>query len=201
MYTASNYPTLFNADHTSSNTVKNRSRAKGPEPEGVTTAVIGNKTFAFISLERVGGVMVYDVTDPTAVKFADYKNSRSTSAYGGDNGPEGITYIAANNSGTGKAYILVANEVSGTITVFEVTDPSLSNNDITSAPKTFAIFPNPSETGIVYFNRVADYDLFDISGKLIQSEKEALTINTAALKTGIYFVKTGEGIVKKLIVK
>jgi hypothetical protein len=53
----------------------------------------------------------------------------------------------------------------------------------------------------VYFNRVADYDLFDISGKLIQSEKEALTINTAALKTGIYFVKTGEGIVKKLIVK
>lgn len=201
MYTASNYPTIFNADHTSSNATKNRSRAKGPEPEGVTTAVIGSKTFAFISLERVGGVMVYDVTDPTAVKFADYKNSRSTSAYAGDNGPEGITYIAADKSATGKAYILVANEISGTITIFEVTDPSLSNNEITSAPKTFNIFPNPSETGIVYFNRVADYDLFDISGKLIQSEKEALTINTASLKTGIYFVKTGEGIVKKLIVK
>ena len=201
MYTASNYPTLFNADHTSSNATKNRSRAKGPEPEGVTTAIIGGKTFAFISLERVGGVMVYDVTDPTAVKFVDYKNSRSTSAYAGDNGPEGITYIAADKSATGKPYILVANEISGTITVFEINDSNLSNNEVTSTPKTFAIFPNPSESGIVYFNRVADYDLYDMSGKLIQTKKEALTIDTASLKTGIYFVKTSEGMVQKLVVK
>ncbi len=201
MYTATNYPTLFNADHTSSNTPKNRSRSKGPEPEGVTIATIANKTFAFISLERVGGVMVYDVTDPNAVQFVDYKNSRSTSAYSGDNGPEGITYIASDKSATGKGYILVANEISGTITIFEINDSNLSNNEIASTPKTFAIFPNPSESGIVYFNRVADYDLYDFSGKLIHTKKEALTIDTSLLKTGIYFVKTSEGIIKKLVVK
>jgi hypothetical protein len=201
MYTASNYPTLFNTDHTSSNTIKNRSRAKGPEPEGVTTAVIGNKTFAFISLERVGGVMVYDVTDPNIVQFVDYKNSRSTSAYAGDNGPEGITYIAPEKSATGKGYILVANEVSGTITIFEVNMSNLGINEVTNTPKTFTLFPNPSGNGIVYFNRVADYELYDYTGKLIQSEKEALTINTASLKTGIYLVKTSEGMVQKLIVK
>jgi hypothetical protein len=201
MYTASNYPTIFNTDHTSSNTIKNRSRSKGPEPEGVTIATIANKTFAFISLERVGGVMVYDVTDPNAVQFVDYKNSRSTSAYSGDNGPEGITYIAADKSATGKGYILVANEISGTITIFEINDSNLSNNEIASTPKTFAIFPNPSESGIVYFNRVADYDLYDFSGKLIHTKKEALTIDTSLLKTGIYFVKTSEGIIKKLVVK
>lgn len=199
-YTAANLPTLFNADH-SDNISKGRSRAKGPEPEGVAVAQIGTQTFAFISLERVGGVMVYNITNPNSVTFVDYKNSRSTSAYGGDNGPEGITYIKPENSPNGKAYILVANEISGTITIFEVDTNALTNPSFDSEIKTFTIFPNPSENGIVYFNRVADYELFDISGKKISSEKEAYTINTSQLSKGIYLVKTGEGIVKKLIVK
>lgn len=200
-YTAANLPTLFNADHTSSNTTKSRSRAKGPEPEGVAVAQIGTQTFAFISLERVGGVMVYNITNPNNVTFVDYKNSRSTSAYGGDNGPEGITYIKPENSPNGKAYTLVANEISGTITIFEVDTKTLNNSSFNSETKTFTIFPNPSENGIVYFNRIADYELFDISGKKIFAEKEAYTINTSKLSKGIYLVKTSEGIVKKLIVK
>ena len=199
-YTAANLPTLFNADH-SDNISKGRSRAKGPEPEGVAIAQIGTQTFAFISLERVGGVMVYNITNPNNVTFVDYKNSRSTSAYGGDNGPEGITYIKPENSPNGNAYVLVANEISGTITIFEVDTNTLNNSSFDSEIKTFTIFPNPSENGIVYFNRVADYELFDISGKKISSEKEAYTINTSQLSKGIYLVKTSEGIVKKLIVK
>ncbi len=199
-YTAANLPTLFNADH-SDNISKGRSRAKGPEPEGVAVAQIGTQTFAFISLERVGGVMVYNITNPNNVTFVDYKNSRSTSAYGGDNGPEGITYIKPENSPNGNAYVLVANEISGTITIFEVDTNTLNNSSFNSEIKTFTIFPNPSENGIVYFNRVADYELFDISGKKISSEKEAYTINTSQLSKGIYLVKTSEGIVKKLIVK
>lgn len=199
-YTAANLPTIFNADH-ENNTIKGRSRAKGPEPEGVTIAQIGNETFAFISLERVGGVMVYNITNPNNVTFVDYKNSRSTSAYAGDHGPEGITYIAASNSPTGIGYILVANEVSGTITIFEIDTNSLSNTNFDDDAKTFAIFPNPSQNGIVYFNRVADYELFDISGKKLSAQKQALTIDTSTLSTGIYLVKTSEGITKKLIVK
>jgi hypothetical protein len=199
-YTAANLPTLFNADH-SDNISKGRSRAKGPEPEGVAIAQIGTQTFAFISLERVGGVMVYNITNPNNVTFVDYKNSRSTSAWAGDNGPEGITYIKPEDSPNGKAYILVANEISGTITTFEVDTNALTNPSFDSDTKTFTIFPNPSENGIVYFNRVADYELFDISGKKISAEKEAYTINTSQLSKGIYLVKTSEGIVKKLIVK
>ena len=199
-YTAANLPTIFNADH-ENNTIKGRSRAKGPEPEGVTVAQIGTETFAFISLERIGGVMVYNITNPNNVTFVDYKNSRSTSAYAGDHGPEGITYIAASNSPTGIGYILVANEVSGTITIFEIDTNSLSNTNFDDDAKTFAIFPNPSQNGIVYFNRVADYELFDISGKKLSAQKQALTIDTSTLSTGIYLVKTSEGITKKLIVK
>lgn len=200
-YTAANLPTLYNADH-EDNVAKGRSRAKGPEPEGVTVTQIGTETFAFISLERVGGVMVYNITNPNNVTFVDYKNSRSTSAYAGDHGPEGITYIKPENSPNGTGYVLVANEISGTITIFEVDANLLSapNFNSNSNSKTFAIFPNPSQNGIVYFNRAADYELFDISGKKISGEKEALTINTSNLSKGIYLVKTSEGIVQKLIV-
>ncbi|MCV9931772.1 choice-of-anchor I family protein [Flavobacterium sp. LS1R47] len=201
MYTAANLPLLFNADH-ENNTAKTRSRAKGPEPEGITTAKIGSETFAFISLERVGGVMVYNVTDPNNAKFVEYKNSRSTSAYAGDHGPEGITYIAPENSPTGKGYILVANEISGTITIFEVNAKSLSAPDFVSDnTPTFVLFPNPSQKGIVYFNRTADVQVFDINGKNVLTTKNAQTINTTQFSTGIYFVKTSEGIVKKMIVK
>lgn len=201
MYTAANLPTLFNADH-EDNVAKGRSRAKGTEPEGVTIAKIGTETFAFISLERVGGVMVYNITDPNNTTFVDYKNSRSTSAYAGDHGPEGITFVTAENSPTGTPYILVANEISGTITIFEIDTNDLSTPDFDNNPATFVLFPNPSnDNGIVYFNRTADVEVYDISGKLILSQKEAQTINTKEMSSGIYLVKTGEGITKKLIVK
>jgi hypothetical protein len=63
------------------------------------------------------------------------------------------------------------------------------------------IFPNPSSNSeLVYFNRMANIELYDVTGKLILSEKEALTINTSKLVSGIYFVKTSEGITKKLVV-
>lgn len=202
MYTAltPSISPLFNADH-EDNVAKGRSRAKGPEPEGVTLAEIAGKTFAFISLERVGGVMVYDVTNPNDVKFVDYKNSRSVSAYAGDHGPEGITYIKAANSPTNKDYIVVANEISGTLTLFEINTENLSVPGFENEPKTFVLFPNPAVDGIVYFNRIADIEVFDYTGKSIHKAKQALTIDTSSFASGIYLVKTSEGITKKLVVK
>ena len=191
------FSSIFNADH-SSNTIKNRSRSKGPEPEGLTLANLNGQTYAFITLERTGGVMVYDVTNPTDVKFVDYKTSRNTSSYGGDNGPEGITFITSENSPTGKNYIAVANETSGTIALFEVNTTKLSSDKFTTN-KTFTIFPNPSNNNIVYFNRMVSYELFDLSGKLIKSEEKALEILTSNLKKGFYIVKTKEGLTQKLI--
>ncbi|RZJ64174.1 MAG: T9SS type A sorting domain-containing protein, partial [Flavobacterium sp.] len=140
-------------------------------------------------------------TDPNNVTFTDYKNSRSVSAYAGDHGPEGITFISAADSPDNKNYVIVANEISGTLSIFEINTTNLSNEDFTAAPKTFAVFPNPSVNGIAYLNRVADVEVYDYSGKLIQSAKQALTIDTSKMATGIYIVKTSEGIVKKLIVK
>lgn len=113
------YGGLFNADNENNN-FKSRSRAKGPEPEGLVLADIWGRTFAFIGLERTGGVMVYDVTNPTSPVYQDYINTRSLNTVGGDLAPEGLIYLPANSSPDGKPYILVANEISGTIGVFEI---------------------------------------------------------------------------------
>ncbi|MCX8523612.1 choice-of-anchor I family protein [Chryseobacterium formosus] len=201
-HTAAYHPLIFNADN-EANGAKSRSRAKGPEPEGVTLGTIGTQTFAFITLERTGGVMVYNVTDPNNATFVDYKHSRSTSAFGGDNGPEGITYIPAANMNNGKAYIIVANEISGTLSMYEVmTSPTLATGEVKTEKATFNIFPNPVNKGnTLYFNRAQGYELYDMSGKLLGKEKNALTIDTSKLSTGVYLIKTSEGEVKRVIIK
>ena len=121
---------LFNASN-SNNNFKNRSDNKGPEPEGVTTAEINGETYAFITLERVGGVMTYNVSNPNAPVFVDYSNSRTTDGEdeGGDLGPEGVLYIAPEDSPTGFGMLLLANEVSATVSIYAVnSDVLLSSN-------------------------------------------------------------------------
>ncbi|MGG5208518.1 choice-of-anchor I family protein [Chryseobacterium sp. MIQD13] len=201
-YIAANHPLIFNADN-EGNGAKNRSRAKGPEPEGVALATINGQTYAFITLERTGGVMVYNITDPNNPTFTDYKHSRSTSAYSGDNGPEGITYIAPGNTTTGKGYIIIANEISGTLSMYEVASPAtLGTGEVKTEKATFNVFPNPVTKGnTLYFNRAQDYELYDMSGKILGKEKKALTIDTYKLSTGVYLIKTSEGDIKRVIVK
>ncbi len=110
---------LFNANNGNSVVRKDRSDAKGPEPEGVTTAEINGRHYAFICLERIGGVMVYDVTNPAAPSFVQYVNNR-TPANVGDRGAEGIIYVRPLDSPIDTALILVGNETSSTISIFKV---------------------------------------------------------------------------------
>ena len=107
----------FNASH-DNNTLDSRSPSKGPEPEGVVIGKFGDKTFAFIGLERVGGVMVYNVSNPTAPVYVTYLNTRTGTT--GDRGPEGLTFISAAQSPNGKPLLIVGNEVSGTTAIFQV---------------------------------------------------------------------------------
>lgn len=116
--TAALHPTLtFNASN-DNNSFDDRSPAKGPEPESVITAKFGTKTFAFIGLERVGGVMVYDVSNPASPVYVTYLNTRTGAT--GDRGPEGLLFIKATDSPNGKPLLVVANETSGTTAVFQL---------------------------------------------------------------------------------
>lgn len=107
----------FNASH-DNNTLDGRSANKGPEPEGVVVANFGSKVFAFVGLERIGGVMVYDVSVPAAPVFVSYLNTRSGTT--GDRGPEGLSLIPADKSPNGKPLLIVGNEVSGTTAIYQL---------------------------------------------------------------------------------
>ncbi len=107
----------FNASH-DNNELDGRSASKGPEPEGVVLGRFGSKTYAFIGLERVSGVMVYDITRPTAPSFVSYLNTRN--GVTGDRGAEGLELIPAAQSPNGKPLLIVGNEVSGTTAVLQI---------------------------------------------------------------------------------
>lgn len=67
--TAALLPDLFNSQGNIA-TFDTRSDNKGPEPEGVAIGRVSGKNYAFIGLERIGGVMVYDISKPSSPKFA-----------------------------------------------------------------------------------------------------------------------------------
>ena len=127
-YFEKNLPDYFNVSSTN-NTKDDRSDNKGPEPEGVFVSEINGKLYAFIGLERMGGVMVYDVTDPEKPVFVNYSTSRDfkgnpTAVTGGDLAPEGIFIIPAADSPTKQPLLVLANETSGTIAIYQVTAPA-----------------------------------------------------------------------------
>lgn len=117
----------FNVSNTG-NARDSRSPAKGPEPEGLALGKAFGRTYAFVGLERVGGVAVYDISNPKRPKFEYYVNRRDFSVNAnatnfvaaGDLGPEGLLFIKADDSPNGKPLLVVANEISGTTTIYQV---------------------------------------------------------------------------------
>lgn len=114
-------PATFNSNG-DPGTFDTRSDNKGPEPEGLTEAVLNGQTYAFIGLERTGGLMVYNVSDPANPTFADYLPPAA-----GDVSPEGVLFIPAPDSPTGNPLLVLAYEVSHTIAIYEISfDADLS---------------------------------------------------------------------------
>jgi YVTN family beta-propeller protein len=118
-------PDFFNAGN-DTNELEDRSDNGGPEPEGLALGEIGDRTYAFAGAEAEGGIFVYDITDPTAGSLVTYLENRDWTAEpdsgaAGDLGPEGLVFVPAAESPTGSDLLLVANEVSGTLTVWELT--------------------------------------------------------------------------------
>ncbi|MBO2944550.1 lamin tail domain-containing protein [Paenibacillus sp. F411] len=118
--TAERYPHQFNVSNDNL-TLDHRSSKKGPEPEDIKVLEVEGKVYAFIGLERIGGIMVYDITNPAEAKFFDYMNTRDYSAkIKGDVAPEGLAVIKAADSPTGYPLLLAAHEVSGTVAVYQL---------------------------------------------------------------------------------
>ena len=75
--------------------------------------------------------MVYDITNPDKTEFVNYINSREFDAdIRSDVSPEGLCFIPAAQSKTGKPLLLAACEVSGTLAVYELTGEQEKTPDI-----------------------------------------------------------------------
>ncbi|WP_232849825.1 choice-of-anchor I family protein [Bowmanella yangjiangensis] len=135
----------FNSAHTE-NKGDNRSDDKGGEPEAIDVGEIEGRTYAFIGQERSGDLFVYDVTNPFQAAFVAHYNNRnfdvdfeldddldnpcdegegmdcSEVPNAGDLGPESIKFISAEHSPNGNPLLLIGNEVSGSVTVYQVTE-------------------------------------------------------------------------------
>ncbi|MCB1161301.1 MAG: T9SS type A sorting domain-containing protein [Candidatus Latescibacteria bacterium] len=123
--TATLQPADFNSDNTENDSFDSRSDDKGPEPEGVAIGEIRGRSYAFIGLERMGGVFVYDITRPAEAEFVSYVTTRIFSGdpeadTAGDLGPEGLRFIPAWQSPTHEPLLVCANEVSGSVNVYAI---------------------------------------------------------------------------------
>lgn len=113
----------FNSTNDENDSFDSRSDAKGPEPEGVAVGTVNDRTYAFIGLERVGGIIIYDITSPFAPQFIQYINNRDFTVAdvevdqaSVDLGPEGIAVFEQN----GQSFVAVGNEVSGSTTIYPI---------------------------------------------------------------------------------
>ncbi|MEY2883824.1 MAG: hypothetical protein RL490_1548, partial [Pseudomonadota bacterium] len=123
---AANNPAIFNSNQSvAANSQDTRSDDKGPEPEGVSIGTVNGRTYAFVGLERVGGYMVYDVTDPANATFVTYKPQT-----GADLGPETSAFVSAANSPTGQALLLSGQEISNTVTLYSIQTQSEGDDTI-----------------------------------------------------------------------
>ena len=147
-------PTYFGADWNTSTGTPNakdtRSDNKGPEPEGLAVAKVFGRTVAFVGLERIGGVMSFDISTPSAPQYLSYTNSSIFTGVGGANfatsgapagdvSPEGVLFVKASDSPTGDPLVIVAHELSGTTAIYKVvgstTTPSRPTDVVASVSK------------------------------------------------------------------
>lgn len=113
---AGGLPRVFNVSN-SNNTFDNRSDDKGPEPEDVAVGKINGRTYAFVALERAGGLMVLDISNPANGRVVRWVTTRDYGAPPAttDSGPEIVKFVTGKTSPTGKPLVVFSNEVSGSI--------------------------------------------------------------------------------------
>ena len=111
---ASRSPEVFNANGGQAE-FDDRSDDKGPEPEALALGEMDGRTYAFIGMERNNAIFAYDITLPSDPHMVGYMMPSTA-----HNSPEGLEFIAAKDSPTGKPLLAIAYEMTGTVALYEV---------------------------------------------------------------------------------
>lgn len=195
-YIATHFPSFFNCNDGLANKKDSRSDDKGPEPEAlaVLQLSVGSEYLA-VGLERQGGVMFYDVTNPNAISLDLFVHSFDTvSGTMLDIAPEGIVFADHAN---GQKIMLVSNEVSGTVAAYSVRSIIVGNTQNLPTEQFFQLAPNPVKdqlhmTFTTVPNDVLHYEVYNNLGQVVQvgTCDEATTIlSTIDWQAGVYWVR------------
>ncbi|MAW57721.1 MAG: alkaline phosphatase [Oceanospirillales bacterium TMED33] len=107
-------PDVFNANGGAAEK-DDRSDDKGPEPEALALGTIGERTYAFIGMERNNAIFAYDITLPSDPHLVGYMMPSAN-----HNSPEGLEFISAKDSPTGKPLLAIAFEMTGTVALYQI---------------------------------------------------------------------------------
>ncbi|MEO9964986.1 MAG: choice-of-anchor I family protein [Reichenbachiella sp.] len=220
--TAAQIPNDFNSTNDENFSFKDRSDDKGPEPEAVEVAKYKGRTYAFIGLERVGGIMIYDISNPYHPSFIEYINNRNFNVPANtraaeDLGPEDLVFVKKRNSPVNSPLLISANEVSGTITIFKVkrdyssayqsdartleVEEETPEEELTLATEQLQVYPNPVESGLLSLNQPVDAVIFNIHGRKVMTVQAVRKVDVSSLKKGLYVLRTNTLGAVKFIIK
>jgi DNA-binding beta-propeller fold protein YncE len=181
-----------------------RSLKKGAEPEALALANIGNKHFAYIGLEKQGGIFVYDITNPSNAYQVQYFNDIDYSKApekAGDLEPEGmVTFQQA-----GKHLLAVANEMSSSVSLYQLANSGhlnkLSSITLGSFDKGAAeiIAYSPEEQALYVTNgEKKRIDILDVNRSMelsikghIDFSQYADDLQSVSVKNGVVAIAVG----------
>ncbi|MDD4990668.1 MAG: family 78 glycoside hydrolase catalytic domain [Paludibacter sp.] len=104
---------------------------------------------------------------------------------------EGVTFVKKEN---GKA---VYELKSGTYSFGLNVPTSTGIKQVPAKKKGFKIFPNPVHSKLTIAAEPTDYEISDLTSKMIQSGK-ATVVNVSGLLAGVYFIRVGDDVSKFL---
>ena len=154
-----------------------------------------------MALERIGGVAVFNLSDPAQPQLVEYVNNRSPTAGTGDLGPEGIVFITAANSPTGQPLLLLANEISSTVAVYGIQAGTGTNTAAARTAAPLHLFLNPTQGGAVRLSRPVSGQLLDLLGRPVRELRTATRLETVGLTPGVYVLKAQDGAAARLVVQ
>ncbi len=115
----------YSSDKSTMNYVgQDRSDDKGAEPEGVALGMVGDRRIAILGLERMTALAIFDITQPRMPVFQEWLQMLPTKATPAKDvkywSPEGIVFVPADKSPSGKALIITSYELSGSLSIHEI---------------------------------------------------------------------------------
>lgn len=199
--TAQAYAANFNSKNDDNNSRKGRSDDRGPEPEALALGKVDGVLYAFIGLEQMGGIMIYNLDNPLAPTFDSYILYRNFSVAANDTassdlGPEHITFISADDSPNGIALLAISNEVSGNLSIYQVgqgigIDEQLIENRV-------ELYPNPS-MGIFHLSEKQSLKVYNSKGQLVKEVENESQIDLSQEPAGFYTIINKAGNSLKVI--